>query len=425
MAEIRYIHAADPRLGAPFSGLARDSSSASLDRLLKEAPFAVLDRLVQLCESKKPHFLALAGDIYDEESASVKARLKLREACRRLDDLGIPVLIACGSRGTLSSQFQSLKFPANVHVFPADQPQTVEIDCGGGLRALAHGASRGQSRESRDLALMFKRAEDEAAFQLGVLNCSVENADAGGGCAPCSLSDLKSAGLDAWALGGARQGRVLCDDPFTAYSGCAQGLHINEAGPKGCLFVRADNSGGRWRCQSEFHALGRLQWQSLFLDMDGAADQHELEERLARLLERAGEEADPAVSMIISRLIISGKTPLNSWLRRGERAGDLRAIISQSSGRPAFWLKDAEILTRDELDWEKSMAREDLLGETLRVYAGLAEDPEGLKAFMEKALEPLLSRPGLAGIFLDASEAEIKEALYQAESVCMYALEKH
>lgn len=425
MAEIKYIHAADLHLDTPFTGLMRDNNFNRLGKLLKEATFTALDRLVQLCASQKPDFLVLAGDIYNGENASVKAQLKLKDACVRLDDLGIPVYIVHGNHDPLSSKFQSLKFPDNVHVFSADNPEIVEFNSPDGKRALIHGISHGQSREGRNLATLFKRKMDDNSFQLGLLHCSVENAYKGDRYAPCTLNDLKNTGLDAWALGHVHEGGVLSDQPFIAYSGNTQGLHINETGSRGCLLVKARGDGGHWRCEPEFHTLGPIQWKKLTLNMDQATEPAELETRLSKIVEEEQRQAEPASTMLINRLIINGKTALNGWLRQDGRIEDLQSIIDQNStSRPTLWLKDVEIFTRDELDWEQSMAREDLLGETIRVYTKLVQNSEQLKEGFEKALKPLLSRPQLARIFQNTNEAEIKEILYQAENICMDILEK-
>lgn len=71
MDVVRYIHAADLHLDTPFLGLARETAQGEhLARLLREATFTALERLFRLCETEKPHFLVLAGDIYNEENHS-------------------------------------------------------------------------------------------------------------------------------------------------------------------------------------------------------------------------------------------------------------------------------------------------------------------------------------------------------------------
>lgn len=424
MSEIRYIHAADLHLDTPFSGISREASSSQLAKTLRNATFTALERLVRLCESQRPHFLVLAGDTYNRDDASIKAQLMLREACKRLDDLGIPVYIAHGNHDPLSSRLKSLKFPENVHAFPVEAPETFTYEGPDGLRAHIHGISHGQEREARNLALMFQKAPNERDFQLGVLHCAVENAGAGDRYAPCTLNDLKKSGLDAWALGHVHERKILCEEPFIAYPGNTQGLHINEQGSRGCLLVRARDTGGAWHCDAEFHALGPVQWQKLTLDMEHADDPAELESRLAELVEEQAERTEPSTSALIIRLAITGGTPLNGWLRQPARLEDLQSIIAHASGgRPMIQLKDVELSTRDEEDWQEFMSREDLLGETMRIYTGLTGNPQESRALLAKILEPFSRRPQLESLMRDGDEEELKDLLYQAESICLEVLE--
>lgn len=425
MAEIRYIHAADLHLDAAYAGLSHVNASPALIRLIQESTFIALERLVRLCEEQRPDFLVLAGDIYNREDASIKAQLKLREACKRLDALDIPVYIAHGNRDPFSSGFQSLKFPPNVHIFSAEAPNSFEFRGTGNKRALIHGISHAQDPETRNLSALFQRKAGDAAFQLAVLHCSVENVAQNDNIAPCALSDLKNTGMDAWALGHVHDRTMLCEKPFIAYPGNSQGLCLSETGDRGCLLVRAIKEENGWRCSPEFHSLAPVLWQKLHLNLDHFAAPNELENLLEKLLIEKLADVAPSVSAIIASLSISGRTSLNTWLRKDERLADMRALFNNhSSARLMLALNDIELETRDEENWQEYMAREDLLGETMRVYADLAENPIQFKELCAETLAPLLKYPQLAGLIQDKNEAELLDLLYQAENLCMDILEK-
>ena len=141
MDGIRYIHAADLHLDTPFQGLSHSASQgAHLARLLQEATFKAMERLFRLCESDKPDFLILAGDVYNEENHSVKAQLKLCDGCRRLRDAGVRVFLAHGNHDPLSSRLAAVQWPDNVTIFGPDaESHTVEKD--GQVVAVVHGIS--------------------------------------------------------------------------------------------------------------------------------------------------------------------------------------------------------------------------------------------------------------------------------------------
>ena len=85
MPPIRFIHAADLHLDAAFSGLSRDIPADFAERL-RTATFTAFRRLLDLCERESPDFLLLAGDVYNQEDASVSAQLAL---ARRVPASGI------------------------------------------------------------------------------------------------------------------------------------------------------------------------------------------------------------------------------------------------------------------------------------------------------------------------------------------------
>ena len=171
---VRYIHAADLHLDTPFQGLAREAAqSGHLSRIMQDATFTALERLFRFCEEKRPDFLVLAGDIYNQENYSAKAQLALRDGCRRLDALGIRVFMAHGNHDPLSSRLTAIHWPENVTVFGPDvESRLVEKD--GQPLALVHGISHAGSRENRNLAQLFRRDDTQSVFQLGVLHCTVE-----------------------------------------------------------------------------------------------------------------------------------------------------------------------------------------------------------------------------------------------------------
>ena len=214
---VRYIHAADLHLDTPFQGLAREAAqSGHLSRIMQDATFTALERLFRFCEEKRPDFLVLAGDIYNQENYSAKAQLALRDGCRRLDALGIRVFMAHGNHDPLSSRLTAIHWPENVTVFGPDvESRLVEKD--GQPLALVHGISHAGSRENRNLAQLFRRDDTQSVFQLGVLHCTVEGEAKGDRYAPCSLDDLGRSRLDAWALGHIHQRRQWEGERCIAY----------------------------------------------------------------------------------------------------------------------------------------------------------------------------------------------------------------
>ena len=421
---VRYIHAADLHLDTPFQGLAREAAqSGHLSRLMQDATFTALERLFRFCEEKRPDFLVLAGDIYNQENYSAKAQLALRDGCRRLDALGIRVFMAHGNHDPLSSRLTAIHWPDNVTVFGPDvESHLLERD--GQPLALVHGISHAGSRENRNLAQLFRRDDTRDVFQLGVLHCTVEGEAKGDRYAPCSLEDLRRSRLDAWALGHIHQRRQWEEESFIAYSGNAQGLHINETGPRGCLLVTACPREGGWRCDSEFLRLGPVEWRKLDLPLDAVDTLDALEDRLTRLLEESAGALDGSCEALIARVTLTGRTPLDDPLRKAEVCADLQErLLHLAANSPRIWLKDLLVETRPLLDEAEYRRREDLLGETMRLIDEMRRHPEQLAELDAAALAPLFSHTRMRKALGPPGPGESRRLLDEAQRLCIDLLE--
>ncbi|MDR2574782.1 MAG: exonuclease SbcCD subunit D [Desulfovibrio sp.] len=421
MRSPHYIHAADLHLDAPFLGISQSLQTPRLARQLREASFIALKRLCDLCEREKPDFLVIAGDIYNQETHSIKAQLALRDACERLGRSAIPVFLAHGNHDPLSSRLTAVRWPENVVIFGSEvSVHTVRRE--GETVALVHGISHEKAEENQNLSRLFTRdAEFSKYFQLGVLHTAVDG-QAAGNYAPCSLSDLKASGLDAWALGHIHKYAVLSQRPFIAYSGSAQGLHVNEPGPRGCLSVSARHNGAEWVCEHVFHSLGPARWEETECDLDRVDKLDEVEARLAEVLGAIAAEAGSDCEVLIVRIVLRGRTELDGLLRRKNAQEDLAARLRHlAEGRPGLWIKD--ICCRTQAPYEKNPSRDDILGEVLRLAESLRTDPGKFDKLAEAALGPLYAHRRAGKILSFPSRDMLRSLLQEAEILCGENLE--
>lgn len=426
MDGIRYIHAADLHLDTPFQGLSRSASQGGhLTHLLQDATFKALERLFRLCETDKPDFLVLAGDVYNEENHSVKAQLKLCEGCRRLREAGVRVFLAHGNHDPLSSRLAAVQWPDNVTVF-GPEPESRIIEKDGRAAAVIHGISHAKIKEGRNLSRLFRRDSRYDCFQLGVLHCTVEGQNKTDRYAPCSLNDLKDTGLDAWALGHVHERATLSAAPFIAYSGNAQGLHINEPGPRGCLRVTVSPSpSGGYSCREEFIRLGPVQWARVDVHLDQVEHLDEVERRLARSLEDAAEATDPGCEALMARVVLRGRTTLDATLRDAANQSDLAERLTHlQTGTPSIWIKDMRAETTPAIDRAQYLQREDLLGETLRLAQRMAESNEALSEIAAPAMKQVYDHNQLRKILAQPDEERLRVLLEEAERLCTDLLEE-
>ena len=421
MQQIRYIHAADLHLDTPFQGIGRNVGG-SLSRHLQQATFTALERLGRLCENEHPDFLLLAGDIYNAETHSIKAQLAVSDLCRQLQPLGIRIFLVHGNHDPLDTRFKSINWPENVTIFGPEM-EIAHVKRDGITIALIHGISHSQPKEMRNLAKLFSRNGNGNCFELGLLHCSVEG-QANDRYAPCSLQDLRDTGLDAFALGHVHTHSILCDSPFIAYSGNTQGLHINEAGPRGCHVVTVTPRNGHFVCEAEFRPLGPVVFASETVDLDGVEHLDVLEERICMQLDKLGASAWSGCQALVVRLVLEGATPLDSLLHSGDGQADLlERLASLQSASPGIWVKDFRIRTTPPIDWEEYRRRDDLLGSALRMVQELREKPEKLHSFADPLLQQMYAHSRLRHILQKPDEHELHDLLDDAERLCVALLE--
>lgn len=422
MDQIRYIHAADLHLDTPFKGLEKNAAG-HLGKMLHQATFTALERLVQLCLVEKPDFLVLAGDIYDQEERSIRAQLALRDACGVLNENGIPVYIVHGNHDPFSSRIASLKFPPNTIIFGTGYERHVFMRAGEQV-AIIHGISHIRDKENQNLARLFTRDDSSDCFQLGLLHCMVEGSGSPDRYAPCSIEDLKAANLDAWALGHVHERNILCSQPFIAYSGNTQGLHINEPGPRGCYVVNAKKGANEWHCEAQFRPLCSIMWEKLNLELEGLDTLDNVEQKMVNCIDAARGAADPNIQAIIARLHLQGRTSLNKTLRSGDTLKDIGASVQNSgASSPTVWLKDFDVATRDYTPPEDFLERDDLQGECARLARELSDDEAALSALCDSAFEPLLGNTRFRRIAGAFDQENLRLMLKKAENICQETLE--
>ena len=342
MPPIRFIHAADLHLDAAFSGLSRDIPADFAERL-RTATFTAFRRLLDLCERESPDFLLLAGDVYNQEDASVSAQLALRDGFRRLESLSIPVFLVHGNHDPLASRLRSVRWPGNVTVF-GELPDAVPVFRKGEGTPLAiiHGASHASGRETRNLAALFRRTE-ACGLHVGLLHATPGDADGVARYAPFSQGDLKASGMDYWALGHIHHPQLIPeDDPAIAFSGCIQGRDIHETGPHGVLKVTLREN---LPTEVAFLPTAQIVWERIEVDVSACATIADIQEAITT--QQFERNARSQCQNMLCRITLTGATPLHSALTSHVLA-DLRSVINDRY--PFFFIDDVVNETRAKID---------------------------------------------------------------------------
>lgn len=406
-----FAHLADLHLDTPFSGLA--SLNEALAARLKDASLDAWDRAVQACLDHAVDFVVISGDVYDSDTASVRAQLRFRRGLERLSDAGIPALIVHGNHDPNGGRYSAIdRWPERVTVFGTREVEHVEIRRGDDLLAVVSGISFPERHVQDNLARRYHRTA-HPAYHVGVLHTNVDGDAAHGVYAPCSLQDLVDSRYDYWALGHIHARRVLrAHAPAVVYPGNIQARHPNETGPKGFAVVRVHEG------VEQLHWIDTDTWRFVTVTCDVAdlSALAEVEEALVAQAAAVGSERP-----LILRGRVTGRGALHQDLQRPGAAASLLDALRDAAS-PDLWWDDVQVSTRPAFDRQKRLEGEDFIADLLRQADRLDAHALVQNLTTDLCRHSQLSRvEALLG--LDAAMADAPDLLREAEDLALALLE--
>jgi exonuclease SbcD len=435
LAPFRFLHTGDLHLDSPIEGLSTEAPPEVL-AALRNATTDAWRAVVRTGIDEEVDFVLVAGDVFEVESPSLLGQTRFRDGLAELASAGIPSFVVAGNHDPLDgrSWVPSLAFPTQVHRFGTGPGESAPVMRDGREIARVHGRSYPRSSVTENFAAGF-RAEPSAPFSIGLLHANFGDRPGHGNYAPCSVDDLRTSGMDYWALGHIHQPGQILADPPSWYCGIPQGRDPGELGARGCYVVDVDAAGGT---TSRFVATDVVRWQPLEISIAGLAD----DEALARACREAVATSLDAADgrSLVVRLRLSGRGPLHANVSRQGYLADLRELVNEetSGSRPFAWLESIRNATRSEVDLEVRREAADFVGDFLRTVAAArrsarSTDPdehERWQQTLRTAIGPLFdesprgrrnlagARPGddeLVGQLLDDAEALGVDLLLAAE----------
>ena len=420
MGEHCFVHAADLHLDTPFEGVRQDAPDMA--ELLRDASLAAFDRLVDLAIERAAAFLAIAGDVYDGAERGLRAQLRFRDGLARLADAGIPTFVVHGNHDPVEDGWQAIRsWPPQVTVFPSDEVVTRRVEVAGQPFATVHGISYPQRAVYENLARRFTRTADPG-LHVGLLHATVGDQPEHDPYAPCSLDDLRAAGMDYWALGHIHRRQVVHrHDPWVVYAGNTQGRSPKptERGAKGAYVVPVDaTSAGLGIREPEFVAVDLVRFAELEADVGGLDELDEVADALTAAGEQARADADGRALVLRGRL--TGRGPVHRELAQAGRLDELvRALRDQAAGRhPPVWWDRVRDATRPPVDRAALRTRGDVTGEIVRLVDRLRADPDE-RARVGEPAETILRAIGRP----EPATPPLDELLDEAEAAALDALE--
>ncbi len=416
MTAIRLVHAADLHLDTPFEGISRPAPDVA--RALRDASLAAWDNLVDFALAQNVHAMLLAGDIYDGAERGLRAQLRVLAGLSRLSEAGVSTFIVHGNHDPLDGWAAIREWPARVHVFAANSVESVPLLIEGQAAATVHGISHSRRHVTENLASGFHRTA-AAGAHIGLLHATVGSSGDHEVTAPCSLAHLEAAGLDYWALGHIHARAVLrASHPCVVYAGNIQGRSPkpSELGAKGAYFVELDSQGDVLGL--EFHALDRVRFVELRLDVGQCRDLPALHGALLDGLEKLRDEH--AGRGLVVRVVLEGRGTVVTDLRHADALEQLRDDLRAhfAAHAPFVWVENVLDRAASVLDMQALRDRSDFPAAVLALSERLRDNPQELLAFVTEC-GAQLTRGQVGRVLRDIPDEDVDSILSEAVALAI------
>jgi DNA repair exonuclease SbcCD nuclease subunit len=429
----RFLHAGDLHLDSPILGLATVAPREVLD-VLRAATTDAWRSIVRAAIDESVDFVLIAGDVFEVGTPTLLGQTRFRDGLAELAAHGIRSYVVHGNHDPMDGKAwtASLEFPDLAHRFGTAAGEAMLFERDGQAVARIHGRSYPTAAVSENYAIGFRPSAD-GVFDIGLLHTNVGDNPKHGNYAPCSVEDLRAAGMDYWALGHIHQPSVVLADPPALYSGIPQGRDPGELGERGCWVVEVDDAR---RVTHRFVATDHVRWSPLTVDIGDMDTDDALRAACREAIEGAIAEA-PGRSLIV-RLRLAGRGLLHRTLLRTGYIDDLRTLLNEERSLtvPFAWVESITDDTVAEIDVEARRSAQDFVGDFLRTVAEARRserttDPEAhehWQRLLRETVAPLyeqaprgrryLASPtdaDLAGSLLDEAESIGLDLLVRAE----------
>jgi len=405
---VRFVHASDLHLDAAFGGV--DAGDERVAAALTRSTLEALERVVDLCIDRGADFLVIAGDLFNSADRSLRAELAFQKAVLRLDGAGIATFVVQGNHDPADGWSAGLELPASVVVFSADEVERREVLRDGEPVCAVYGRSYPTRQVTENLAREFKRAENDP-LAVAVLHANVGRREGWDDYAPCSVEDLRAAGMNYWALGHIHQPGRISDNPPVVYAGSTQGLDPGEEGARGCFVVELDATGAL----EEFVETASVRWRRIEVDASELSSIEEVRAAVGRACEEARSESGGRPVLV--RIGLVGRSQAHADLARPGVLRDLREAVreEQLERETWIWVDRLRDLTRPTIDLDEIAGEEGLRGDLVRLAADRVGGSEGADSMVEEVLAPVLAQLGVRPE-LDLAPQEVVE---RARDLCL------
>ena len=244
---IKFLHAADFHLDAPFSSLSRE---AAVQRRQEQRD--AVRQLVALCNEEHCDLMLLAGDLLDSDSAWQETLDCMAES---FAECNAQIFISPGNHDRFmpGCPYDTVVWPENVHIFTKNRIESVTLP---ELGCTIYGAAF-TAMDCEPLLEGFCVRDPE------IINLMVIHGEMKADSTYNAITEARIAGsgLDYLALGHvhAYSGALQAGKTAYGWPGCLMGRGFDELGEKGCILGEIDREG----CRTRFASISGRRYEIL------------------------------------------------------------------------------------------------------------------------------------------------------------------
>ncbi len=365
MRPVRFIHTSDVHLDTSFSGSGFPSRLGDRKR---EAIRGTFRRIIEGARGNEVDFLLVAGDLFELERVTQDTIEFLKQQFAALNP--VQVFIAPGNHDpcTQGSPYREETWPDNVHIFAAEEFQSIEIP-EKGIRVTGFGFGHSYLEERyfqrlaalpRDLVnLVLAHGSDVTRVPAGKVKHG-----------PFAIEDLAGKNIHYCALGHYHQQHRI-DNPIDGtqvwYSGIPEGRGWDEEGP--CGYLLCEIAEGTVKVESRY--CNQYSLNTLTVDCDAFATREQI---LDAILQQRGTAFGPKT---ILRIRLAGaldpKLDLSLTELEDRLADEVQYVQWEDQTHPA-------------LDFESISQEKTIRGRFVRILnERIAAAPESDRFILERA----------------------------------------
>ena len=405
---IRFIHSADLHLDSPYKGM--QDLPASIFNDVKESTLIAYERLIDLAIKEQVDFVLFVGDLFDQQSTSIKSVMKLKQGLERLNDHGIVAYVSFGNHDFGIGEKVDLTFPENTYVFESEEITSYPFTKNGQEVARIYGFSYERRAVKKKKVREYDMNRPDV-YQIATLHGSIQSNTDHDVYAPFTLDEIKKHPADYWALGHIHKREILTEEPYVVYPGNIQARHINEPGEKGCYLVELSDHD----TTLDFHPLQEIVFEEKSVKELDSTSLDGITEELIALKDtwrNAGQK-----KMIRLHLHLPESLALTK-----EKQDELYEILNEDEEMEPdwVWIQSMTIHLEVTYDREKLKESNQFIGEVLKTVDSEESAMNYLemlanKREIKKHVQPF-SEDALDDIKKEAEQMIIKELIKDGEA---------